>query len=76
MKKIYIVDYNWEKRAFLIFNNLKKYLKEEIFVNFDLTQKQIKNELSLLIYKKLSFQNFTYKLWNLYIYDILEWESI
>ena len=76
MKKVYIIDYNWEKRIFLIINNLKKYLKEKIFINFDLTQKQIISELSLLTYKKLSLQSFTYKLWDLYVYDIWEWEII
>ena len=62
MKKVFILSYSWEKILFINFNNLKKYLKENIFPKLNISKKEIKSQISLLTLKKSYFVRL-FKLW-------------
>lgn len=75
MKKVFILDYNWEKKIFFIFNNLKKYLKEKLFIEINLSQKEIKLEISSLNLEKANswdFRQFNYSFKDIKIYSLNE----
>lgn len=79
MKKVFILDYSWEKKLFINFNNLKKYLKENIFSNLNISKKEITNQISLLNYKKVTsweWSNFEYIFNDIKIYSIWEYGKI
>lgn len=79
MKKVFILEYTWNKKLFINFNNLKKYLKDNIFSKLWLSKKQITNEISLLTYKKVTsweMNNFEYKFWDIKIYIVWDWWTI
>jgi hypothetical protein len=76
MKKVYVLDYDWKKRIFFLFNNLKKYLREKVFINMKLTNKEINLEISSLHLEKANswdFRQFYYLFKDIKIYNLKEY---
>ena len=80
MKKIYILNNAWNKKLFINFNNLKKYLKEEIFIKMELSKKDIITEISkitLIKFESWDFRQLKYSFKDINIYSLNEyWEII
>lgn len=76
MKKIFILNYKWNKKVFFILNNLKKYLKENIFLDMKLSWKEIKEQISEITFinsKNGDYIQFNYNFKNLKNYSLNEY---